>query len=63
MTLRILEKPSELCGKCKELGVMCYCKCHEAPLFSGYHEDAYFVTAVNVENVTKFEDDGVIKNY
>lgn len=63
MTLRIFEKPSKLCGKCKELGKKCYCKCHEFPLFSGFHENSYFLNSSPVEDVTQFDDDGIIKNY
>ena len=58
MTLRILEKPSDLCGSCKEWGHECYCLCHVRPYTESYHElISHYGDDIKVEKVTKFESD------
>ena len=58
MTLRILEKPSNLCGKCEELGEQCHCLCHVKPYIGTYHEIiSNYPDEIKIEKVTKFESD------
>jgi len=61
----IMPRPSVMCKKCHETYPdECPCKCHERDLVNGDHESIYFIGApVEVENITSFDDDGVIKNY
>lgn len=61
MTLKPLKKPSKLCGNCSKYEDNCPCICHKEALFSGFHENAYSLPVGKVENVTEFEDDGIIK--
>ena len=58
MTLKILEKPSILCGNCIKDGDKCHCLCHVKPYIDSYHEViSNYPGEIKVENVTKFESE------